>query len=199
MRAYLLCHTAAAGEDGRQRGGGGPRPRWIQHALPPSRPRHRLRPRDRRRARQLTAFDSSRFELPFPWMCQSIDMFQQPSTTASTKPMKTISSVGVLLLGFLFHLAGAQQFSDLYTTPYEVLGLSKACTDVLNTRVSCDIALALSTRLSVFPFGACPLNQRAGTDLQQVASPASMSLIRCRWKRSACQNVATTYETCGPR
>lgn len=64
--------------------------------------------------------------------------------------MKTISSVVVLLLGSLFRLAGAQQFSDIYTTPYDVHGLSKACTDVMNTRVSCDIALALSTRLLVF-------------------------------------------------
>lgn len=64
-------------------------------------------------------------------MGQSVDMFQQPTTTASTKSMKTISSVVVLLLGSLFRLAGAQQFSDIYTTPYDVHGLSKAYTDVV--------------------------------------------------------------------
>ena len=84
----------------------------------------------------------------FPRMDQPVNMFQQPSKTASsTWFTKTISRVGVLLLGSLFQLAGAQQFSDFNTLSYDFLGLSKACTDVLNTRVSCDFALARSTNL----------------------------------------------------
>lgn len=82
-------------------------------------------------------------------MNQRVNMFLQPSKTmaSSTWSTKTISRVGVLLLGSLFHLAGAQQFSEFNIMSYDFLGLSKACTDVLNTRVSCDIALARSTNL----------------------------------------------------
>ncbi|KAK0746765.1 hypothetical protein B0T18DRAFT_447216 [Schizothecium vesticola] len=90
----------------------------------------------------------------FPRIDQPINMFlfQQPSKTASsTCSTKTISRVGVLLLGSLFQLAGAQQFSDLqiFTIPYDVRGLSNACTDVLNTRVSCDLDLARSTNFEI--------------------------------------------------
>ena len=81
-------------------------------------------------------------------MDQPVNMFRQPSeTTSSTWSTKTISRVGVLLLGSLFQLAGAQQFSDFITISHDVRGLSKACTDVLNTKVSCDLALARSTNL----------------------------------------------------
>jgi hypothetical protein len=73
---------------------------------------------------------------------------QQSSRTASsTWSTKTISRIGVLLLGSLFQLAGAQQFSDFITVPYDVRGLSKVCADVLNTRISCDLALARATNL----------------------------------------------------
>ncbi|KAK4221944.1 hypothetical protein QBC38DRAFT_460911 [Podospora fimiseda] len=56
--------------------------------------------------------------------------------------MKAARAVRSTLL--LSTLVTGQQFES-FRQPYEQLGLSKACTDVLNTLVSCDISLAFST------------------------------------------------------
>ncbi|KAK3347125.1 hypothetical protein B0T25DRAFT_634368 [Lasiosphaeria hispida] len=63
---------------------------------------------------------------------------------ASRNTLKTAVGSAFLLLPWALQLANAQQF-DNFKTPYEQLGLSKACTDVLNTTVSCDSALASVT------------------------------------------------------
>ncbi|KAK3997776.1 hypothetical protein QBC44DRAFT_391930 [Cladorrhinum sp. PSN332] len=60
---------------------------------------------------------------------------------------KTVRSA-LLLSTWAWHLVKTQQF-DSYQVPYEQLGLSKACTDVLDTTISCDRSLAFATNFDL--------------------------------------------------
>jgi len=51
-----------------------------------------------------------------------------------------------LVLQLIPWTVSGQQF-DMYRIPYETMNLSQDCLGVLNTNVSCDYGLAISTKL----------------------------------------------------
>ncbi|KAK0624161.1 hypothetical protein B0T14DRAFT_517604 [Immersiella caudata] len=59
-------------------------------------------------------------------------------------PTRAWRAAALVLLAPWLPLVDAQQF-EMYRTPFETMNLSQGCLDVLNTNVSCDHMLAIST------------------------------------------------------